>query len=252
MCGRLISNLPVSTIADLLDAKPAEGVIEPRFNLAPRGIAPMVCVDKRPGSKDRGRRVLIPATFAISVPEPAWKAIKKRRPAYDTRTEEVPSVKSSALKKAPWADLLHHRRGIVAVSGYYDWTVPHPNLPHHKHVHAVVRQDGSPMLLACLYDDACEQRRGADVRFSVVTVEAKGHEAAPNGWMPAILQSDDIVAWIGDAAAEHDLKQLSALLRPAADGVLRRYRVANAVGNAANDGEWLLQPIDRVTAIKAA
>ncbi len=108
------------------------------------------------------------------------------------------------------------------------------------------------MLLACLYDDACEQRRGADVRFSVVTVDAKGHEAAPNGWMPVILQVDDIVAWIEDSGADHDLKQLSALLRPAADGVLRRDRVTNAVGDAANDGEWLLQPIDTVTATMAA
>jgi putative SOS response-associated peptidase YedK len=57
--------------------------------------------------------------------------------------------------------------------------------------------------------------------------------------MPVILEPADWLAWLGEAPND-----APALMRPAADDVLRIWPVSRAVNNARNNGPALLDRID--------
>jgi putative SOS response-associated peptidase YedK len=241
MPGRLIASVPLGIIAAATGAMLPPSAIAPRYNLAPQGLASVVHLARTPGPKPRPR-IIAPATFGIKVPEPAWKAAKARRQAGQRREEVVPSARLADLQKPAWRELLQHRRSVVVVEGYWDWISPYPSLPKQRHAYAVRTADGHPMMLACLCDEYGADREGAEQRFAVITVPTKDANAAPNGWMPAILRPEDVAAWLGDDGVKRDAGELLTLLRPTPAGSLNRYRVADAVNDPANDGEDLLWP----------
>jgi putative SOS response-associated peptidase YedK len=57
--------------------------------------------------------------------------------------------------------------------------------------------------------------------------------------MPVILEEEDWRTWLGEVPRDP-----LALLRPAAEGVLRLWPVSQAVGNVRNNGAALLDAID--------
>jgi len=62
--------------------------------------------------------------------------------------------------------------------------------------------------------------------------------AALPGRMPVILEPADWSAWLGEAESDP-----AALLRPAADDVLRVWPVGRAVNSPRNNGPELLAPV---------
>jgi len=56
--------------------------------------------------------------------------------------------------------------------------------------------------------------------------------------MPVILEERDWPLWLGEMEGE-----AAALLRPAAEGVLRVWPVSRAVNTPRNDGPALLTPV---------
>lgn len=65
--------------------------------------------------------------------------------------------------------------------------------------------------------------------------------SAVHSRMPAILDPGDWDAWL--SAGDDDPGWQAALLRPAAENVLRRHRVSRDVNAVASTGPELIQPI---------
>ena len=92
------------------------------------------------------------------------------------------------------------------------------------------------MALAGLWD-GWRGPDGAVVRSFAIIVTAANETMAPiHDRMPVILEAEAWPAWLGEAEGDP-----AALLRPAAEGVLRVWPVGRAVNALRNDGPGLLE-----------
>jgi putative SOS response-associated peptidase YedK len=57
--------------------------------------------------------------------------------------------------------------------------------------------------------------------------------------MPVIIEQQDWPLWLGEIGGDP-----ASLLRPAAEDVLRIWRIGKAVGNVKNDGAELIEPME--------
>jgi putative SOS response-associated peptidase YedK len=111
-------------------------------------------------------------------------------------------------------------------------------MPAGKQPYAIARQDGAPLAFAGLWE-GWRGPGGAVLRtFAIITTPANAIMAALHDRMPAILELADWPAWLGEAEGDP-----AALLRPAAEDVLRLWPVGRAVNNVRNNGANLLDPI---------
>jgi putative SOS response-associated peptidase YedK len=131
----------------------------------------------------------------------------------------------------------------VPADGFYEWRsvpdrkakqpVPHP------------RRDGEPLAIAALWDSWRPQRGSDEGRLvSCVLVTTSANEVVRplHDRMPVLLDASAWDAWLDPG--NDDREALSALLRPAPDGLLEAIPVSAAVGNVRNDGPELVEPVD--------
>lgn len=83
--------------------------------------------------------------------------------------------------------------------------------------------------------------------FAIMTTAANGTMSKLHDRMPVVLEEADWPVWLGEE--EGDSK---ALLRPAADDVLRLWPVSRAVNSVRNNGAELLDKIDDPAALPAS
>ena len=125
------------------------------------------------------------------------------------------------------------RRCLVPADGFYEWTGPRSKRqPHYIH-----RADGHPLAFAGLWEWHAEFGRS----FTVITTSPSTWMSAIHTRMPAILEPGDWDAWL--SAGDDDPGWQAALLRPAAEDVLRRHPVSRDVNAVVNSGPELIQPI---------
>ncbi len=168
----------------------------------PKQRCPIVVARKLP--EGGFERVLGAARWGLV---PAWAkdpSIGDR--LYNARSE-------SLAEKASFKDSFAQRRCIVPASAFYEWQGP----KGHKQRFAVRAADGSVLGLAglwSLYRFADGERLGT---FTVITVDANALVSQIHDRMPAVVAPRDVDAWLDPRA---DVAHLSALLRPAPDGLL--------------------------------
>jgi putative SOS response-associated peptidase YedK len=81
-----------------------------------------------------------------------------------------------------------------------------------------------------------DHRAGREV--TILTTTPNAEMAALHDRMLVTLEQQDWPVWLGEAEGEH-----AALLRPAADGLLRVWPVDRRVGSPRNNGPELLERI---------
>lgn len=159
---------------------------------------------------------------------PHWtKDLEAARKPINARAE---TVATSDMFRAALAE----RRCLVPAGAFYEWKA----MPGGKQPYAIARQDGAPLAFAGLWDGW----RGLDGTvlrtFAIITTPANAIMATLHDRMPAILEPEDWPAWLGEVEGDP-----VALLRPAADTVLRLWPISRAVNNVRNNGASLLDPI---------
>lgn len=220
MCGRYASFLPPDLIARLFGTTNPLPNLKPTWNLAPTMDAPVV--RRHP---DSGERHLDALTWGFV---PAFtKVLKEARRPVNARAE---TVATSGLFRAAFAK----RRCIVPAEAFYEWQAGAAG----KIPHAIARADGNPLAFAGIWE-GWRRPEGDSLRtFAILTTTANAGMSALHDRMPVILEADDWAAWLGEEAADP-----ATLLRPAAEGTLRIWRVDKRVGNVRNDGADLLEPV---------
>ncbi len=220
MCGRYASHLPAAAIARLFHTTGSPPNVAPSWNVVPTQSAPVV--RRHPETGER-RLDLLSWGFL-----PHWtKDAKAARRPINARAE-------TGTTAPRWRDAFARRRCLVPADAFYEWQAG----PAGKQPFAIARRDGDPMAFAGLWD-GWRSPEGEVVRsFAIITTAGNATMAPIHDRMPVILEPSDWPAWLGEAEGDP-----AALLRPAADDVLRVWPVARAVNSPRNNGADLLAPV---------
>jgi putative SOS response-associated peptidase YedK len=223
MCGRYASFLPPKFLAQLFAARNPLPNLEPTWNLAPTRNAPVVRLDSITGDRrlDALKWGLVPYFT---------KDLKKARKPINARSE---TVATSGMFKEAFAK----RRCLVPAPIYYEWR----DDPEGKTPFAVARVDGDPVVFAGIWEH-WKSPEGEKLRtFATITTDANQLVGQIQDRMPVIIEPENWPLWLGEVDGDP-----AALLRPAAEGVLRFWPVDKKVGNVRNDGPELIEPVSEV------
>jgi putative SOS response-associated peptidase YedK len=130
-------------------------------------------------------------------------------------------------------DAFARRRALIPAAAFYEWrTIEGEKI---KQLFAIARQDGDPLAFAGIWESW--RGEGGEVlrSFAIITTDANQIMAQVQNRMPVIVEKADWSVWLGEAEGDP-----AALLRPAAEDVLRLWPVSRAVNNVRNDGPELL------------
>jgi putative SOS response-associated peptidase YedK len=227
MCGRYTSVTPADEVARYFDVD--EVVLEddprpPRWNVAPTD--PVLGVAQVGDVRRLG-------TFRWGL-VPHWA----EGPSVGARM--INARAETLLEKAAFRRPLARARGIVPADGFYEWEA-RPGRP--KQVWYIRRRDGGLLAFAGLW--ATWRREGAEERVvscSIITTSANEVLAPIHDRMPVVLAPETWAEWLDPA--NQDVEDLVDLLVPAEADVLERIPVGSAVGNVANDGPELVEPVE--------
>ncbi len=221
MCGRFASSLAPDAIRALFKTTGPAPNIAASWNVAPTQAALVV---RR--HADTGERRLDPLRWGLVL---SWtRDLKAARRPINARSE---TAAASPLFKAALAA----RRCLVPMDAFYEWRTQ----PDGKQPFAIARQDGAPLALAGLWE-GWRSPEGEVLRsFAILTTAANATMRVLHERMPVILDSQHWPLWLGE-----DEGDPLALMRPAADDVLRIWPVSRAVNSVRNNGAELLDQID--------
>lgn len=207
------------------------GAWDPRYNIAPTTLAPVV---RR--SKSRDERVVEMARWGLVPPWASDPAIGARM--FNARIE---TVSTSRAYKRPFAS----RRALVPADGWYEWR----KLPGGgKQPYFFTRPGG--VVFAGLWETWRPREARAEgaedlslMTFTVLTCPAMGEAMeSVHDRMPYVLPPERYAAWLGEEDA--DVGELLAGPAASLPEELEIRKVSRAVGRAANEGPELVRPID--------
>ena len=220
MCGRYASFLPAEALARLFGTVNPLPNLEPTWNMAPTRDAPVVRL-----SRD-GERHLDALKWGL-IPY-FTKDLKKARKPINARSETI--AKSGMFKEA-----FAKRRCLVPAPVYYEWR----DDPEGKTPFAVARVDGDPVAFAGIWE-AWKSPEGERLQtFATITTDANNLLAGDPGPDAGDHRAGGLAALAGRGRG----RSVQALLRPAAEDILRFWPVDKKVGNVRNDGPELIEPV---------
>jgi putative SOS response-associated peptidase YedK len=226
MCGRFASQLPAELVARIFRTTNPLPNLAPNWNTAPSQSA--LVVRRHPETGERHLDALKWGLLPYWTKEPA----KARKPI-NARSE---TAATSGMFRAA----LKSRRAIVPCDAFYEWrTMPDGA----KEPFAIGRQDRAPVALAGIWEGFKDQQGEVTRSFAIMTTTANATMSFLHDRMPVILEPDDWTTWLD--GPDNDA---AALMRPAADTVLRLWPVSTQVNSVRNNGPHLLDQIPGKTA----
>ena len=218
MCGRFASSLPPEAIRALFRTTGVPPNLGPSWNVAPSQDA--MVVRRHP---ETGERRLDALQWGLAPPFTT-----------DVRTAPKPinARSETAATSGMFRPALAKRRAIVPADAYFEWRATQTG----KQPYAIARADGAPVVFAGLWE-SWRAQEGETVRtFAILTTNSNRPMAALHPRMPVVLEEADWPVWLGEVDGD-----AMALLRPAAEDVLRLWPVSRAVNNVRNNGRELLE-----------
>ena len=219
MCGRYASYLPPEVIARLFGTVNLLPDLTPTWNLAPTDEAPVIRRDRTTG--DRHLDVLKWGLVPYFT-----KDLKTARKPINARSERVAT---SGMFKAAF----QKRRCLVPATAYYEWQ----DGPEGKVPFAVARVNGDPVAFGGVWEEWRSPEGEALATFSTITTNSNRQLSVIQPRMPVIIEKADWPLWLGEAEGD-----VTALMRPAQEDVLRVWPVDKRVGSVKNNGPELLEP----------
>ncbi len=215
MCGRFTRNYTWAEIHRLYSLTSQPANIQPNFNVCPTQIIDAVVTGD-------DQRALVPMRWGLI---PGWwkKPLKEMRLAtFNARAETVAT-------KPMFRDSFKKRRCLIPASGYYEWhTTPEGKQPYY-----FTRRDGAVMTFAGIQDAWNDPDSGQRIRSSTMLITEPNKIAAEiHDRMPVILESEDFEQW-----ERGDVKDATALMRPAAEDVLQSWPVFKRVNSSRTSGD---------------
>lgn len=220
MCGRFAFYSPSDAITHAFDLKDVPA-IEPRYNIAP---TQYVAVIRQTPDRPKGIAMLKWGLIPSWAKDPTIgnKLINARGETVHAK----PSFRRAFAK----------RRCLVLVDGYYEWRAEKGG----KQPYFIAMKNAAPFALAGLWESWQDPRSEVPLETcTIVTTEPHPRLAHLHSRMPVIVPRDGHAAWLDPANTDvlSLRKQLTSF-----DGDQMTFRpVTRAVGNARNEGAWLLK-----------
>lgn len=220
MCGRYAITTDPEVLATLLGLA-ARPEYDPRYNLAPTQLAPIVREDEQGArSADSLRWGLVPG----------WA----KDASIGNRTINARS--ETAAEKPSFRSAWKRRRCIVPASWFYEWQ----RAGARKVPYRIERRDLEPLTFAGLWE---RWKGNADTpgfdSFTILTTQSNATLAHMHDRMPVILVDDAArERWLD--TAHDDTPALMGLMVPAPDDLLQLGAVSTRVNNVRNEGPSLL------------
>jgi putative SOS response-associated peptidase YedK len=217
MCGRYTLTNPSDLAARFGLGAITETRLEPRFNIAPAQLVPIVVAGEDGRSLERMRWGY----------KPAWMKDAKRPPPINARAETL-------LERPLFRGAVRRNRCIIPASGFYEWqAVPGAKLKQPWYF----RGKGASLLGFAGF--SAHDAEGQNT-FLIITTKANELLAPIHDRMPVILSPEGEETWL-DRGAE-TLEAL-AFLRPYPADQMEAFTVSRAVNDPRNEGADLIEPV---------
>ncbi|MBL6953846.1 MAG: SOS response-associated peptidase [Alphaproteobacteria bacterium] len=221
MCGRYSLTSPEDAMRLLFDlpAGVTGAWAQPRFNIAPSQIAPVV----RQGS-DSGGQELVGMIWGLL---PGWS----RGP--DGGAGQINARCETAAEKPTFRAAYRQRRCLVPSDGFYEWQ----KIEGGKQPYWISRIDGEPFVFAGLWETWSDGQGAETVSFTILTTAAALALRPIHHRMPVILRKQDHADWL-----DPNTMPSPELFAPEQAPRLRARPVSHRVNSPRNDDAACLQP----------
>ncbi|WP_408898943.1 SOS response-associated peptidase [Nocardioides sp. R1-1] len=249
MCGRYASSRSPEDLAEefeVLDPR-LERAIPPSWNVAPTDEVYAV-MERAPRDED-GRRAEEPVRQLRAL---RWGLVPSWAKDASIGSRMINARMETVAEKPAFRRAFAARRCIVPADGYFEWYETQRRTAKGKPVKQpffITSGDGSSLAMAGLYEiwrDPAKPEDAAD-RFrwtcTILTTEATDDLGRIHDRMPLLVEPERRAEWLDPRTPADDLPGLLGLLRPAQQTGLAAYPVSTAVGNVANNGPELVEPI---------
>lgn len=203
---------------------PAIAGVEPpeaNWNIAPTTIQPVIRLNH-----DRSAREMAPARWGLV---PSWwnKPLKEwRAVSFNARAGEV-------AEKPTFRGAYRHKRCLVPVSGYYEWSVQGKA----KTPFVFRLRNRRLFCLAGLWDAALID--GSEIQsFTILTTKPNDLTAGIHDRMPVILRPEDYDHWLDPSSGDP-----SGLFEPFPTEDMDAWPISPAVGKVSNNYPGLLDEV---------
>lgn len=220
MCGRFVFYSPAEAVTRLFGVE-LEDDVEPRYNIAPTQLAPVLRRD------DSGTRRLDLLRWGLV---PFWaKDPRIGNRMINARAETVAS-------KPAFRQAYRRRRCLVLANGFYEWQRGDDGkVPWYIH-----QPSGDPFAMAGLWEAWRSDGEEFMETFTVLTREADPWMAAIHHRMPVIVDDETASRWLEPATGE---QALASVCEGATGVPLEAMQVSRKVNNPANEGPGLIQRV---------
>jgi len=197
---------------------------EPAYNIAPTQIAPIIRIAVEDEHVPKGVRHMAPAMWGLV---PSWwrkPLSEKKFSTFNARSEGVAT--SNTFRGS-----FRHKRCLVPVSGFYEWTGPKGK----KTPFAIGLRNRRWFCFAGLWDRATIDGSEIDT-FTILTTSPNDLMAGLHTRMPVILDPANYERWLDTSRRDVD-----DLFEPFETEAMHAWPVAPAVGNVRNQGVTLIE-----------
>ncbi|HPR64190.1 MAG TPA: SOS response-associated peptidase [Thermoanaerobaculia bacterium] len=221
MCGRFVQiSVSDSFIPGLPDSLASNG-LAPNYNVAPTQDISVWTMEDGRLTHRRMRWGLIPSWAEDA-------SIGNRM--INARAE-------TAADKPGFRSAMRHRRCIIPADGFYEWVDrPGGRVPIFIH-----RIDGSPLLMAGLWESWSSPEGDPILSCTILTVEANAFMKPFHHRMPVLLHRNDGARWLDPSITEPGM--VLDLLRPLAEEALTAHEVSRRVNSPKNNSHLCIQPV---------
>jgi putative SOS response-associated peptidase YedK len=224
MCGRFFRHgVTWEEYHDALGLVPPDGVDppEPTYNAAPTTLQPVFRL-----ARDKIHTEVLPARWGLI---PSWWT----KPIQQIKFTSINAQSETVNEKPVFRGAFRHRRCLVPVSGYYEWSVQ----GRAKTPFAFGLKNRRWFCLAGLWDTALIDGSEID-SFTILTTRPNEFTAGIHDRMPVILAPEDYALWLDPARGDP-----SRLFAPYPSDPMQTWIVGPAVGNVRNNYPGLIDEI---------
>jgi putative SOS response-associated peptidase YedK len=213
MCGRytLVTDPEQLMMRFHLESLPIS--IQPRFNIAPGQLIPVIIASQ-------GKRRIGELRWGLI---PAWAQDEKMGyKLINARAETL-------MEKPSFRNLIARKRCIIPADGFYEWKQTGKG----KQPMRIQMKSGELFAFAGLYDTWTRPDGQKVHSCTIITTEPNDVVSDIHNRMPVILKPDDEEVWLD--REKDDARLLQSLLIPYDARQMRAYPVSAMVGNPRND-----------------
>lgn len=224
MCGRFFrEDVTWAEYHAALSIIPPDKVDPPpaTYNAAPTQIHPVVRL-----THDKSAREMVPMRWGLV---PSWW----RKPLSEMRFSTINAQAETAHEKPTFRGAFRHKRCLVPVSGYYEWSVNGKT----KTPFAFRLRNRRIFCIAGLWDAALID--GSEIEgFTLLTTRPNDATAGIHDRMPVILSPADYDRWLDPASGDP-----SDLFEPFPSEDLTAWPIGPEVGNVRNNHRGLIEEV---------